>query len=108
MLPLTAETLMRSRYSAYVLEDEAYLLSTWHSSTCPTALNLQQERIEWTKLDILTTRAGRAVDNTGSVEFIAHYYIADGLAAADKQQLHEVSQFVKENDQWFYVDGLID
>src|SRR4030066_174277 len=41
VLPATAEQLMRSRYSAYVLAREDYLLRTWHGSTCPAFLGLQ-------------------------------------------------------------------
>ncbi|MCB2071282.1 MAG: hypothetical protein KDF67_17515, partial [Ottowia sp.] len=34
-----AEALMRSRYSAFVREDAAYLLATWHASTRPASLS---------------------------------------------------------------------
>jgi SEC-C motif-containing protein len=34
-----AESLMRSRYSAFVLERANYLLATWHASTRPAALD---------------------------------------------------------------------
>ena len=34
----SAETLMRSRYSAYVLKLEDYLLATWHPDTRPRQL----------------------------------------------------------------------
>jgi len=100
--PLTAEVLMRSRYCAYVLQDEEYLLTTWLPSTRPAQLNLQHDNVEWTQLEILATSAGKPLDNTGTVEFIA-YYKGEG----QKQQIHEVSQFVKEHNQWLYVDGLI-
>ncbi|MDW7598315.1 MAG: YchJ family metal-binding protein [Nitrosomonadaceae bacterium] len=38
--PTTAEALMRSRYTAYTLGNEDYLLSTWHPSTRPDSLKL--------------------------------------------------------------------
>ena len=36
----SAEALMRSRYSAYVLGLEPYLLASWHASTRPASLGL--------------------------------------------------------------------
>ena len=102
-LPTSTEALMRSRFTAYFLHDEAYLLKTWHSSTRPTELNLEDEKIEWNSLEVITTSAGKAPDEKGSVEFIASYTVL-----GKKQQLHEVSRFVKESNKWFYVDGLVD
>jgi SEC-C motif-containing protein len=40
----TAEMLMRSRYSAYVLKREDYLLATWHPSTRPANLKLASQQ----------------------------------------------------------------
>lgn len=91
---------MRSRYSAYVLGDESYLLKTWHSSTRPVMLNLEQDTNEWIKLELLKVQAGKPKDNEGSVEFVAHF-----KAQNQRQQLHEVSRFIQEDEQWFYLDG---
>ncbi len=95
----TAEALMRSRYSAYVLGHEAYLLQTWHPSTRPTALNLNADvASKWIGLDI--KRHDLQDSSHATVEFVARYKI-NGRA----HRMHEVSRFVKENDRWFYVDG---
>ncbi len=99
---LTAEALMRSRYSAYVLGDEAYLLRSWHVSTCPAQLGLQKETVDWLKLEVLAKNDGGPLDEHGTVEFIASYRIEN-----KKQRIHEVSRFVKQNNQWFYVDGVL-
>ena len=101
--PPSAEALMRSRYSAYVLNNEEYLLNTWHLSTRPSELDLESDDIEWESLEILATNAGTPLDNDGTVEF----YKRHGKSHNKKQQIHEVSRFVKENKQWLYVDGLI-
>lgn len=93
-----AETLMRSRYSAYVLKLETYLLATWHPGTRPAALDLAANHTKWLGLEVkkhLPESAGRA-----TVEFVARYKIG-GRAG----RLHEVSRFVRKNDRWFYVDG---
>ena len=102
LMALTAEALMRSRYSAYVLGDEAYLLRSWHVSTCPAQLGLQKETVDWLKLEVLAKNDGGPLDEHGTVEFIASYRIEN-----KKQRIHEVSRFVKQNNQWFYVDGVL-
>jgi SEC-C motif domain protein len=95
----TAEALMRARYTAYVVKDEAYLLRTWHKSTRPKKLELH-DPIQWLGLQIRKTEGGGADDAEGTVEFLASYK-GDGLS----QQLTERSKFVKEKGQWLYVDG---
>lgn len=98
----TAEALMRSRYTAYVLANEAYLLTTWHRSTRPASLSLNESQPDqWLGLKILRSEGGP--DNQqGSVEFIARYKV-NGKAG----RLHELSEFVREAGQWFYVKGTL-
>jgi SEC-C motif-containing protein len=92
---------MRSRYSAYVLAREDYLLRTWHGTTRPAQLDLQNAApVKWLGLKILRTEAGGANDRTAVVEFVARYQV-NGRAG----RLHEASRFVREAGQWFYVDG---
>ncbi|VAW91256.1 UPF0225 protein YchJ [hydrothermal vent metagenome] len=98
----TAQALMRSRYSAYVLCDEAYLLRTWHGSTRPEQLGLEKDAVNWLKLEVLATNYGSPLDEHGTVEFIACYQVQD-----KKQKIHEVSRFLKQDSQWFYVDGVL-
>ena len=90
---------MRSRYSAYVLGREPYLLATWHASTRPTALDLDKETSpRWLGLDIKRHQA--TGPDSAVVEFVARYKIG-GRA----HRLHEVSRFVREDGRWYYVDG---
>jgi len=94
---------MRSRYSAYVLAREDYLLRTWHESTRPARLDLQDAAaVKWLSLKILRCEAGGADDREGVVEFVARYQV-NGRA----QRMQEASRFVREAGQWFYVDGQI-
>lgn len=103
-MPETAEQLMRSRYSAYVLARDKYLLSTWHEATRPTDLHLNDMgRVKWLGLKILRTEAGSAHDQEGVVEFVARYSIK-GKAG----HLHEVSRFRREDGHWLYVRGQIE
>lgn len=102
-LPATAEQLMRSRYSAYVLTREDYLLRTWHESMRPGHLGLQEDSpVKWLGLKILHCEAGGAEDREAIVEFVARFQV-NGRA----ERLHEVSRFICEAGQWLYVDGQI-
>ncbi|WP_264934625.1 YchJ family protein [Streptomyces sp. A012304] len=91
----TAEALMRSRYSAFVKGDTAYLLRTWHPRTRPGRLDLDPGT-RWTGLEILDTVGGSAFHTTGVVEFRASYR---GGA------LRERSRFERVDGAWVYVDG---
>jgi SEC-C motif-containing protein len=97
-----AESLMRSRYAAYTMNNADYLLASWHASTRPAELDLSREErfVKWMSLDVLSTQAGGKDDEAGVVEFVARYKV-NGRA----QRLHEISRFRKEDGHWFYVDG---
>ena len=95
----TAEALMRSRYTAYTLGREDYLLATWHHSTRPESLDLATEpRSKW--LGLKVKRHEQPEPDHAVVEFVARYKV-DGRA----HRLHEISRFVCEAGRWFYVDG---
>ena len=98
-IPATAEALMRSRYTAYTLLREEYLLNTWHISTRPEQLGLAEEACnKWLGLQI--KRHEQQDDTHALVEFVARYKIG-GRA----HRIHELSRFVREDGRWFYVDG---
>jgi SEC-C motif-containing protein len=92
-----AESLMRSRYSAFVLGDVPYLLATWHSSQRPAELTLETGG-KWLGLEI-KQHLGTGTD-TAEVEFVARFRVS-GKAVRQ----HERSRFVREDGRWFYVDG---
>lgn len=93
----TAQALMRARYSAFVVGDAAYLLRSWHSTTRPARLHLDDPQ-SWERLEVLATSRGGLLDAEGTVEFRAHYAL-DGRPGS----LHEVSRFVREDAAWVYV-----
>jgi SEC-C motif-containing protein len=93
-----AASLMRSRYSAYVLKREDYLIATWYPSTRPAALDLAADHAKWLGLEVKKHVVESATRAT--VEFVARYKIA-GKA----HRLHEISRFVFEDNKWFYLDG---
>lgn len=95
----TAEQLMRSRYTAFCILNEAYLLSTWHVSKRPEALNLASDKpTKWLGLEV---RKHVPNGDTATVEFVARFKEGGGPAS----RLHETSRFVREGGQWFYLDG---
>lgn len=96
----TAEALMRSRYVAYVRRDGDYLYKTWASSTRPSKASLKQlAATDWQGLTVIRTERGGADDSTGVVEFIANWRDEQG----NLQQMHEVSEFVREKGRWVYL-----
>jgi SEC-C motif-containing protein len=96
----TAEQLMRSRYSAFAVGDAAYLLATWHPSTRPRAVDLDDD-VRWTGLDVLATTGGGLLSDQGTVRFRA-CYVRDGRAG--EQQEH--SRFIRDGGRWLYLDGV--
>ena len=93
-----AKSLMRSRYSAFVLERREYLLQTWHASRRPASLEFDAG-IKWLGLEV---RSYCVVDAYhAEVEFIAR----QKPAGAPAVRIHERSRFVLEVGRWYYVDG---
>lgn len=90
---------MRSRYSAYVLLLEDYLLATWHPDTRPRALSLAADTNRWLGLKIVHSATE---GDAASVEFVARFRSGGGGAA---QRLHERSRFVRVDTHWYYLDG---
>jgi SEC-C motif-containing protein len=101
--PLTAEQLMRSRYSAHVLLAIDYLWVTWNAEqrmrSSKADIRAWAESCDWLGLQILATQQGGASDDTGIVEFNALFRQQGQL-----HQHHEVSQFKKVLGKWLYVD----
>jgi len=95
----TAEQLMRARYSAYAADNLHYVWQTWHPRTRPAELTADTGST-WTGLEIVDTVDGRPGDESGEVEFRAHY--RQGRRSGT---LHERSRFAVRARRWFYVDG---
>ncbi len=92
-----AESLMRSRYTAFVCEQADYLQATWHASTRPADLDFEPGA-RWLGLQVRSHRA--MGEDRAEVEFVARYRVG-GRAV----RLHETSRFVREGGRWLYVDG---
>ena len=103
-----AVALMRSRYAAYVLRLAPYLLATWHPSTRPPELDVDDPDLRWLGLEVRRHRVledASAADTNregAEVEFVARSR-RHGRAS----RLHETSRFVREGGRWYYVDGTL-
>ena len=93
-----AQHLMRSRYSAFVLEREAYLLVTWQASHRPASIAFDPG-VKWLGLEVRDFRTTGA--DTAEVEFVARQKPLSGPAV----RLQERSRFVLEGGRWLYLDG---
>lgn len=96
----SCERLMRARYTAYALKDESFLLASWHPSTRPPDVPFDP-LTQWFELKIIASHGGEP-DTASEVEFIAKFK-QQGKA----YKMHERSQFIQEQGQWFYLDGAI-
>lgn len=103
-LPASAEQLMRSRYSAYVLKNAAYLAYSQHPKKHKprelAELPAYFEQVSWQGLEILTSSQGQAEDQIGKVEFKAFYRIQ-----GRNEVMHEHSRFRRYQGRWVYWDG---
>lgn len=100
----TADLLMRSRYTAYALGDEQYLLETWHFSRRPL-LPVVEPDVKWLGLEVRKHAVDPQKADHATVEFVARF-----KAGGRAHRLHEVSNFIRETEpdgqRWYYVDGI--
>lgn len=92
------QTLMRSRYSAFVLDQLVYLLDTWHAQTRPVALEPNEPGTHWLGLQVRNQQFQDS--DHATVEFVARVR-HNGKAT----RLHEISRFTREQGRWLYLDG---
>ncbi len=102
-----AESLMRSRYSAFVLQRESYLLATWHASTRPGQVSFDTAG-KWLGLEVRKSlassppKAEAKAEAEAEAEFVARFKPAGTTA----WRLHERSRFVLQQGRWWYLDGV--
>lgn len=103
-VPQNAVDVMRARYTAFVLGKIDFIMSTIAPSKKSEydrkSVEDWSRSTEWTGLEIVSTENGGAADDTGEVEFIAHYR---GKNSAKKH--HEQASFVKIKGAWYFENG---
>ncbi|MDX2093471.1 MAG: YchJ family metal-binding protein [Kofleriaceae bacterium] len=102
----TAQALMRSRYTAYVRGEVAYLVATQDESTRANvdvaAVEQWSRETEWRGLEILEVVRGEEDDDEGIVEFIAR-----GVTRGRPFAQRERSRFRRVDGRWYYIDGVV-
>ncbi|MEV4457775.1 YchJ family metal-binding protein [Microbispora sp. NPDC049633] len=96
----TAEALMRSRFCAFAVEDEVYLLRTWHPATRPARVEFERD-MRWTGLEIEAVTGGSPIHTEGTVTFRAHY-----VYRGRPGEMRERSRFVRHEGAWVYLDAV--
>lgn len=109
----TPEQLMRSRYTAFCLSHADYLCKTLHVSKHKQkdweTLEKKMGDTKWLGLKVLQAGIDPNNQSKGYVEFIAYWIPSKdnspNMQTSNVQQLHEHSAFLKENNQWYYLEG---
>lgn len=100
---VTAEALMRSRYTAYALGGADHLFRSWHARTRPGDV-APDPRVRWVGLSVLDVVDGGPDDAEGVVEFRAQW-VSDDDGPVRRGEVHERSRFVRRGGRWVYLDA---
>ncbi len=100
-IAVTSEQLMHSRYTAFVLGKGDFLMISHHSMT-RSHVNISElirwaQSMKWMKLEIIKTQDGGPNDESGIVEFKAHF-----KSRGKKEVLHQRGKFIREYGNWVY------
>ncbi len=101
-LPATAKALMCSRFTAFAMNNESYLLATWDGAKRPKTVDFTKQPLDWTRLVIVKCKKGGAGDSKGVVQFKAFY-----RQQGEEYAMNEISRFHKVNGRWCYIDGVV-
>ncbi len=100
----TAEALMRSRYTAFVMGNLDHIDRSHAPEVRDQFDRLQAERIvdeaQWLGLSVRRVVEGGPDDQTGQVEFVARYKQRGQL-----YDQHELATFRREEGVWLYQSG---
>jgi SEC-C motif-containing protein len=103
--PQTPEALMRARYSAHVKTEVDFVVESTHpdkrEGLLAEGIRRWSEGLNWHGLEILDSTGGTDGDNTGAVEFIAHY-----TEKTISKKHHELAEFERVDGNWYFADGL--
>lgn len=95
---------MRSRYTAFCMANIDYLIATHHPSQRQAderqTLTRTIADTRWFSLRILNRDRSKEANGVGVVEFVAFYQSQGNLG-----QLHERSQFIHQDNRWYYHHG---
>lgn len=100
------EALMRARYTSHALQKYDFLTTSTHpefrNDASEDEIKEWSSNMDWERLEIISTSEGGSEDETGRVNFVAHYSVK-----GYPQELREDAFFRKEGEDWYYVDGTV-
>ena len=100
----TAEALMRSRYSAFVLGEISYLANTLSTEARAEFDEVEAEKTakdaKWQGLEVRAVTDGGPDDDGGTVEFVASFRFND-----QPRIHHELAAFAREKGRWVCTGG---
>jgi SEC-C motif-containing protein len=103
----TAEALLRSRYTAFVLGDIGYLADTLSADIRGDFDQVEAEitagKAKWKGLEVRAITDGGVDDERGSIEFIARFRL-NGRSRVH----HELAEFSRQQGRWICVGGRMD
>ncbi|OHC74113.1 MAG: hypothetical protein A3G18_04550 [Rhodospirillales bacterium RIFCSPLOWO2_12_FULL_58_28] len=103
----TAEALLRSRYTAFVLGDIGYLADTLSPGIRGDFDRIEAESTfrdaKWQGLEVRAVADGGEGDESGSVEFIARFRLR-----GKQRSHHELAEFRREQGRWMCAGGQMD
>jgi SEC-C motif-containing protein len=95
---------MRARYSAFGAGKAEFLHQSLHPEHRHDhdieATRRWAQNAQWLGLNIIDVQGGGEADDEGSVEFVATYK-EQGIVRPH----HEVSRFLKQDGEWYFVEG---
>ncbi len=103
---VTAEQVMRARYTAYARADVDFLRESLDAEG-RKAFDVDgarewAESAQWLGIEVLGVEAGGESDDEGQVEFVVRYIIEER-----EQAHHEHSTFRREDGIWRFVEGRV-
>lgn len=93
---------MRSRFAAFAMRNEAYLLATWDAAKRPATVDFSKNAVDWSRLEIVSTQKSGTGNSKGVVQFKAFY-----LQEGEEYVVNEISRFRKVRGRWCYLDGAV-
>ncbi|WP_294906450.1 YchJ family protein [Tatumella sp. UBA2305] len=99
-----AESLMRSRYTAYQRGDVLWLVETWHKSQrspeLEALISTHLSGTDWLGLNVISHDYNNN-SQEAFVTFFARYCEKNQTSA-----IYERSRFIREEQHWYYIDGV--
>ena len=100
----TAEKVMRSRYTAYTLDNMEYIQLTMSGKALVTFKQTHKQDkptpVKWHPLHVIESHIDKTDAKHAFVTFFTSYALNNRI-----HTIYECSEFINEGGQWYYIDG---